>query len=459
MTTQVYGEDITMFRKTYISVLFAAILFLGAPCYGILSVGSETILKTGTGNEIKRGEAAVAYGSNTFLVAWREGWHGLGGSSRINVARVNMNGTVLDNPIEIATSATGVQTHPRVAFYNGVFLVVWQDFRNGKDYNILGARINTSGTVLDSPPISIATAAGTEAMPDVAPSDNGWMVVYHAFPEGDNKADVYARPIASNGTPGTAVSVANGGYPRIAWNGTEYLLSYVGYWGRSNGVIPTIEIIKINTSGTPTSSMVRVSTWGTQHFDISASPDGGWSMLRDGGFPDFWQKTAASAFKITSITSAGILNGSEPSQTASPSPLTIPTNWVDCMYNSGQHSADWSGTSANIRDIYPYGEPAVIKDGDYNVVAWTRYYAGGETGADFYKSNIQIGRIDGWEPLSTDIDPYDDGGVYVTQSEAFEIEPDLAGNNSGSMLVVYEKVTDGESEIGFKMVSTSVVSR
>ena len=38
-----------------------------------------------------------------------------------------------------------------------------QDFRNGKDYDILGARVSPEGKVLDTEPIKVAVGGGTQS--------------------------------------------------------------------------------------------------------------------------------------------------------------------------------------------------------------------------------------------------------------------------------------------------------
>ena len=66
-------------------------------------------------------------------------------------------GRVLDpDGIEVAPAPEGFQELPRAAFGGGVYLVVWQDFRNGKDLDVLAMRIAPEGRRLDPGPISIA---------------------------------------------------------------------------------------------------------------------------------------------------------------------------------------------------------------------------------------------------------------------------------------------------------------
>ncbi|MCY3020663.1 MAG: hypothetical protein NTW87_16720, partial [Planctomycetota bacterium] len=140
-----------------VAFLLACATPLAVPAADGITVGDEFALWTdGPGKGIQ-GTPAVAFGQGTYLAVWREGWHGKGGAARIYAARLSAEGKLLDGKgIEVAPAQAGVQERPRVAFGGGVFLVVWQDFRNGKDYDILAARISPEGKVLDREPILVA---------------------------------------------------------------------------------------------------------------------------------------------------------------------------------------------------------------------------------------------------------------------------------------------------------------
>jgi hypothetical protein len=63
--------------------------------------------------------------------------------------------------------------------------------------------------------------------------------------------------------------------------------------------------------------------------------------------------------------------------------------------------------------------------------------------------DIQAGRVDGWKPLDGQ------GGVAVAASAASELNPALAGNNTGRLLCVYEKVLDdGAKQICARTMET-----
>jgi hypothetical protein len=91
---------------------------------------------------------SVAFdGTNYFVV-----WHDLRSDSSYDIygARVDTTGVILDSVGFIISSAPKDQLYPVVAFDGSTYLVVWQDKRNGSDYDLYGARMTTSGVIIDS---------------------------------------------------------------------------------------------------------------------------------------------------------------------------------------------------------------------------------------------------------------------------------------------------------------------
>ena len=109
---------------------------------------------------------AVAYVSGQYLVVWTEVQSN--GDSNIVGARVDAAGKVLDpGGIDIC-SAPEQQSAPAVAFDGTSYLVVWQDHRPGSFFDIYGKRVSTTGALLDNLDIAISTAANHQISPAVA---------------------------------------------------------------------------------------------------------------------------------------------------------------------------------------------------------------------------------------------------------------------------------------------------
>ena len=436
---------------------------------GALEVGDEAVLMADGPGGTMRSFPAVAFGpassgdsaearKGVFLVAWQEGWQGKGGRSRIYAARVGLDGKLLDpKGIEIAPCETGVQEYPRVAFFpstpstgsgqagsgrgGGVFLVVWNDMRNGKDCDVLGARVSPEGKVLDKEPIPIAAGPRTQVMPDVAADDKGFMVVWHGFQGEEVFPKIFAARVGPDGSRGEPVVVtADSATPRIAWNGKEHLVIY--FSGRSKSWL------RMDTSG-KTLWNPRRRSWshiiqGNPLCSTCALPDEkGWLVVYHGGQPNWWYRSMGIQ-RVARITPEGKKEApGDVMGNYRPKGGVPPVNWLD-KSSGGRRNV---GGSANTPTVFPYGSSALARDGEYCVAVWQRYHMGGASGMELVNGDILASRLDGWKPL-------DKGGVCVATSEVEELNPALAGNGAGKLLCVYEKVVDGRTQICARIIET-----
>ncbi|HUT32797.1 MAG TPA: hypothetical protein VNE39_04915 [Planctomycetota bacterium] len=143
--------------------------------------------------------ACAGDGRGTFLVAWQQGRKYFEGEDPVVLAaRVSAEGKLLDDrPLRLC-AARGSQDAPRVAFAGGVFLVVWQDFRNGKDWDVYATRVTPEGRVLDAEGLAIAAGAHSQAMPDVAGGPDGFLVAWQHHRDGERYEPRAAR-VGPNG--------------------------------------------------------------------------------------------------------------------------------------------------------------------------------------------------------------------------------------------------------------------
>jgi len=400
---------------------------------GAIKVGAEVPLMSDGPGKTRRGEPAVAFGKDVYLAAWQEGWHGDRGNSRIYVARVGLDGKTLDpKGIEVAPCKTGVQEDPRVAFFGGAFLVVWQDLRNGKDCDVLGARVSPQGEVLDARPIAVGAGPRSQVLPDVAADDKGFLVVWHGFQGEEVFPKIFAARVGADGAAGQPVAVTAGAHPLIAWSGKEHLLVY------SVARLPNPRLagqgkcwLRLDTSAKPLSK--PGFSWQNPHYAICAMPEGkGWLMATPGGPPNFWGRSVGVQ-RVVRITPEGKRETAPGDSNYNPT-KTAPGNWLD--------------TSWRNKGVWPWGVADLAPAGKHCVVVWERYRVGGATGIALSNGDIRAGRVDGWRRLD------EQGGVAVAATAANERNPALAGNGAGKLLCVYEKVAEGRSSIAARTLQT-----
>ena len=132
--------------------------------YGARVNGSDILLDTqgiriSDGGRNNCNPAVVGYHNQPFLVVW-EDWRN--SSPAIYGARVTIDGTVLDpDGIRISRDSDAAR-NPAVTYApsTGEYLVVWEENASDSLPHIVGARVLTSGLVLDTVPIRISNGPG-----------------------------------------------------------------------------------------------------------------------------------------------------------------------------------------------------------------------------------------------------------------------------------------------------------
>lgn len=188
------------------------------------SIAIPITTKSGT-----QGSPSVAFGNNNYFVVWQDNCNSYT-QYDIYGTQVSKNGHIFENPNIPISIATGNQESPSIIFYDTMYLVVWEDRRNGIESDIYGARVLQNGQMLDTTGIFISTAPNTGFSwwsPSVANDGNSYLVVW----QGDwDNTDIYGARISQNGqlldTNGILISnVANFQLaPSVAFDGSNYLV-------------------------------------------------------------------------------------------------------------------------------------------------------------------------------------------------------------------------------------------
>ena len=134
-------------------------------------------------------------GRDVYLVAWQAGrW--LKGD--IAACLIGKDGNVLNDKPIVISAAKDDQERPKVAFGSGVFLVVWSDLRNEKDYDVYAARVTPDGKVLDPDGILISGGTYNQMRPALAFDGENFLVAWEAL-QANNKYQVFCTRVSANG--------------------------------------------------------------------------------------------------------------------------------------------------------------------------------------------------------------------------------------------------------------------
>jgi len=424
-----------MNRWTFIAgilLAWAAPLPAALPADGITAGEEFALLPEGPGKGLQATPAA-AFGQGLYLAVWREGWHGKGGAARLHAVRLSAEGKRLDGKgLEVAPAQAGVQERPRVAFGGGVFLVVWQDFRNGKDYDILAARISPEGKVLDREPLAVAAGPRNQVLADVAGDGQGFLVVWQGLQGEETDFRGFAAAVSAEGQVGRPVETGMTPQPKVAWNGSQYLAvgGGAGFWAGK------VQAVLLDAGGAPRGKPVDVMG-GTKAavFAISGVPGKGWLVVSHRSPPDPWGWGGPGAMRATLVNAEGRPENTDAAKEPSGLQERLP-GWLDM------------GKAKAKGDTWPWGESASAFDGKRSVVVWQRHHLCGEKMTNFENCDLIAARLDGYKSL-------DVSGVPVAASAAEEKQPALASDGAGRLLLVYEKQQgDGRVSVMGRVLGT-----
>jgi len=242
-------------------------------------------------------DPAIAFDGMNYLVVWQDARSQT--QNQVYGARVSPSGAVLDPNGGFAISEAarlGGGTALSVAFDGTDYLVVWDDQRAGGFSDIYGARVSTSGTVLDPGGIPIATTPRPEIAPDIAFDGTNYLVAWYTYDQG-TPIDIRASRVSPAGVVldpgGLLISPAIGDelHPAVDFDGSNYLVLWEKYLGSGASDISGTRVTQagamLDPDGVPISTAAgrqwypAVTFDGTNHFAV-------WSDSRGGGGYDIF---------------------------------------------------------------------------------------------------------------------------------------------------------------------------
>jgi len=134
---------------------------------------------------------SLAFSGENYLVALEE-------FDNVYGERIDASGVPIPSAnIKISVKPT-IEQKPEIAFDGANYLIVWQDDRNGNDFDIYGARVTTSGEVLDTLGLPIETADSDQVNPEIAFDGENYVVVWEDYRNGP-EVDIYGAKLDIEG--------------------------------------------------------------------------------------------------------------------------------------------------------------------------------------------------------------------------------------------------------------------
>ncbi len=187
---------------TIVTAIFLSLVCAGSARAGE-ALGVEKVLPLHEARDTYT--PCATFVKDTYIVAWQSGRlapgdlrEGYKFSGDIVGCLVGKDGNALDSKPFVICKADDLQERPRAAAAKDVALVVWQDLRNGKDWDVYAARVAPDGKVLDPDGFMVSGGAHNQASPRVAWDGKTFVIVWHDIRNG-KKYNVYAARVSAEG--------------------------------------------------------------------------------------------------------------------------------------------------------------------------------------------------------------------------------------------------------------------
>jgi hypothetical protein len=173
---------------------------------------------------------AVAFGAGKYLVVWESG---RAEAADLYGCRLDESGKALDAQPFVISGAKECQDRPRVAWGKDSWLVVWEDVRGDRDFDVYAARVSADGKCLDPDGILVAGGDNNQCNPDVAFNGENFLVAWRSW-EGNKYLAAGAR-VSSDGKvlDATPLALSPGlkaetgvGEPKVASAGGKWIVAW-----------------------------------------------------------------------------------------------------------------------------------------------------------------------------------------------------------------------------------------
>jgi hypothetical protein len=175
-------------------------------------------------------EPEVAGDGTNYLAVWEDVRYA--GYSDIYGTRLNQAGAVLDGSGRLMSLAANKELTPVVVRGNDRYLIVWEDGRNSQESDIYGITVDDNGRALNASPFPICTAIRYQQHPAAAWNGTNYLVVWDDMRNEFYYSTIYGARVNSTGgvldVSGIAVHTnrTQQRYPTVAWGGTNYLVAW-----------------------------------------------------------------------------------------------------------------------------------------------------------------------------------------------------------------------------------------
>jgi hypothetical protein len=443
-----------------------------------------------------------------YVVVWAVSYIDIYQQPGVYAVRLDADGKVLDpTPITVVANQTNVQG-PTAAFDGTNWMLAWNRYAGGAtSYDIYGARLGSTGPVLDATPFAISKELDAEFLPVVtfdgtdffitwrsyagvfarkygkdakpigdrltlATSPTGSLYNFHAAFDGtrhvvvwstydpfNSGPDVYARRFDKAGSPidpGNIAIAVDGNYddrPRVAASGTEFMIT----WSRSGMLAGA----RLSGGGGLLDAPTTLASAGN-YYDYSLASDGLGSLVVSGEYtsPGGYDVKAVKIAKVPAAGVTPVLVSKAANSETEPS----------LAWSGAKHFAAWidsrdaqTGIWGALVGTDGRAEPAAKLVGDVKYTQLTRPRVASDGSGYlvvFYAYDSSVGRpsIRGQRVDATGTANGAAFELTPANPQIYEYgEPDVAFDGANYLVVWQQRSNDGRSIAGVRLPKAATV--
>jgi hypothetical protein len=415
-----------------------------------------------TGDTSVRTASSLAFNGTNYLLVWV---NTRVGQSILYGTRVSSTGTVLDTYGIAVSHGPGNSLEPHVTSNGTDFYVVWSQYFMD-NWAVRGTRVTGSGQVSTPGGMRIASETRSQGWPHVASNGTDYLVTWYLRGT-DGFDDVYARRVSSTGTllDTADIPVATGyGYnetsPVVASNGSVYVVA----WADSRATNSHIYATRISNAGVVLDGTGVAVSSATLEFSPVIASNGtdffiAWLDFRNSGSRDVYGTRVTASGSISVVDSAGLavsttstIQENYPAVSSNgtdylvawtawiTSPSTFQTRACRISSSAASSSAVVDTTSLVLSTAANYKRPTVARAGTDYLVAWEGN--GSTTGTTTL--------YNAWVSSTGTITSGSGFPISTALSSLNQIEPAVASNGS-SYLVVWTDMSSGIQIYGVRV--------
>jgi len=408
-----------------------------------------------------RTSAALAFNGTDSLVVWR---NVRGNLSSIYGTRVSSTGTVLDTSGIVVSNGPGTVAVPFVGSNGTDFYVVWA--QHSSVWKVMGTRVTASGAVSSPGGERLSSYANNQYWPRVASNGTDYLVAWYRYASSAD-SDVYVRRVSGTGqlldTEDIPIATgldSNESTPSVASNGTVYLVG----WSDGRGGYARSYATRVSNAGEVLDGTGFPLSVDSLQYSVTLASNGQdflavWLDYRSGTGRDLYGARVTGSGSVVDTEGFAIaanpdIYESYPAVASNGADYLVAWTAWDTSSSTFQNLA--SRVSSSVSNPEPVLDPASLVLSPSGGAH--KYPAVAKAGSDYFvawegdgSTSAETNLYSAWVSSTGTVTSGSGFPVTPPVSSLYQAEPAVASNGSNYLVVWTETGTDGVQIYGARV--------